>query len=316
MAAASRAPPLFGLRVEFSPGNKDKSHQGWRRLYSHRLIHFKYLPFPPCKEDSSTHASSICRRKQPLTPCTRHVSETEGMFWGSPFNNHVIVAAATVASWFPTPTPLREARVAKVPERELKKACKERENPSATSLNLTGDTLLTHTHTHIPSPAQCPRTDNAGNRRWHSRGSLEAETHSGRWIWNVGLVKPRKTTLTCMWSSRTDFKSSDYGVSSGFSFAPLSSPLNRSMVCNILPALCASVSFRGQHDTSVRLHHGVRNWEMFPANIWKTPKPGIGDYEQKTPTQPTCRSFTGNTSGFLAASAVRALIGSFVNHNK
>lgn len=35
-------------------------------------------------------------------------------------------------------------------------------------------------------------------------------------------------------------------------------------------------------------------------------------YEQKAPTQPTCRFFTGNTSGFLAASAFRALIGSFV----
>lgn len=50
------------------------------------------------------------------------IVEKKIYFEGSPFNNHVIVAAATVASWFPTPTPLREARVAKVPERELKKA--------------------------------------------------------------------------------------------------------------------------------------------------------------------------------------------------
>lgn len=148
MAAVSRVPPLFGLRVEFSPGNRDKSHQRWTRLYSHRFIYFKYLPFPPCKEDSSTHAGSICRRKQLLRHCTRHMSETEGMFWGSPFNNHVIVAAATVASWFPTPTPLREARVAKVPDRELKKACRKRENPSATSLNLTGDSLISPPHLH------------------------------------------------------------------------------------------------------------------------------------------------------------------------
>lgn len=34
-----------------------------------------------------------------------------------------MVAAATVASWFPTPTPFKEAWVAKVPERELEKAC-------------------------------------------------------------------------------------------------------------------------------------------------------------------------------------------------
>lgn len=199
-----------------------------------------------------------------LTHCTRHTSKTGGMFRGSPFSNHVIVAAATVAAWFPTPAPLREARVAKVPDRELKKACRKRGNPSATGLSLTGDSLMSPPP---PSPAQCPRTDIAGNRRWHSRGSLEAETHSERWIWNVGLVKPRRTILTCTWCSRTDFKSSDYGGPSGSPFASLSSPLNPSMVCNILPALCASISLRGQNYTSVLLHYGARNWEMFTANI-------------------------------------------------
>lgn len=49
---------------------------------------------------------------------------------GSPFNNHVIVAAAIVASWFPTPTPLRVAWVAKVPDRELEKAWKKRQQES------------------------------------------------------------------------------------------------------------------------------------------------------------------------------------------
>lgn len=41
MAAASRVPPLFGLRVEFSPGNKDKSHQRWTRLHSRGFLYFK-----------------------------------------------------------------------------------------------------------------------------------------------------------------------------------------------------------------------------------------------------------------------------------
>lgn len=39
-----------------------------------------------------------------------------------PLSSHVIVAAATVASWFPTPTPLSEAWVASVPDRELENA--------------------------------------------------------------------------------------------------------------------------------------------------------------------------------------------------
>lgn len=42
----------------------------------------------------------------------------------APLNSQVAVAAATVASWFPTPTPLREACVARVPDRELEKAWK------------------------------------------------------------------------------------------------------------------------------------------------------------------------------------------------
>lgn len=59
---------------------------------------------------------------------TRYISvaEFQSFFSRSPFNNHVIVAAATVASWFPTPTPLREAWVASVPDRELEKAWKKR----------------------------------------------------------------------------------------------------------------------------------------------------------------------------------------------
>ena len=40
----------------------------------------------------------------------------------SPLSSQVMVAAATVASWFPTPTPLKDAWVARVPERELANA--------------------------------------------------------------------------------------------------------------------------------------------------------------------------------------------------
>lgn len=69
---------------------------------------------------------------------TLHTGAAEIQYILWPFNNHVIVAAATVASWFPTPTPLREAWVAKVPDRELEKAWKK-SGESGESFSLTGD---------------------------------------------------------------------------------------------------------------------------------------------------------------------------------
>lgn len=70
------------------------------------------MPVPSAGENNTLHT--------PLATLVQHTFRV--YFEGSPFNNQVIVAAATVASWFPTPTPLREAWVAKVPDRELEKA--------------------------------------------------------------------------------------------------------------------------------------------------------------------------------------------------
>lgn len=77
-------------------------------LHAKRIL--PHMPVPSAGENNTSHTAHATLVSQKI------------YFQGSPFNNHVIVAAATVASWFPTPTPLREARVAKVPERELKKA--------------------------------------------------------------------------------------------------------------------------------------------------------------------------------------------------
>lgn len=107
-AAASCIPPLFSLRVEFSPGHKDKtssaaliSKQLFAFLYNYiyPFLHAKrilpHMPVPSARENNTLHAGTA----------KIHMV----YFEGSPFNNHVIVAAATVASWSPTPTPLREA---------------------------------------------------------------------------------------------------------------------------------------------------------------------------------------------------------------
>lgn len=86
-------------------------------LHANRIL--PHMPVPSAGENNTLH-----------TPAPQ---KFRVYFEGSPFNNHVIVAAATVASWFPTPTPLREAWVAKVPERELEKAWKKSEQQSVSS---------------------------------------------------------------------------------------------------------------------------------------------------------------------------------------
>lgn len=262
MAAAPRVPPLFGLRVEFSPGNKDKSHQRWTRLHSRRFLYFKIFTLSSMQR-GFFHTCRFHLREKSAPSRTALATRGEQKVC---FEAHLLV---TTSSWLQQPWPpgsqpqhlWGKPGWPKSPTESWRKPAIAREPVSHRSqcdgwqFNST------------PSPAQCPRTDTAGSRRWHSRGSLEAETHSERWIRNVGLVKPRKTLWTCMWSSIADFKSADYGVSSGSPFASFSSPLDPTLVCNILPALCASISLRGQHDTSVPLHHGVRNWEMSTGNI-------------------------------------------------
>lgn len=103
-------------------------------------------PFLPGEEDPSQHASPICTEEEnhlqvahhtrdaillyfSFKCCVRYIDWSLSEWTGgkyttqaSPFNSQVTVAAATVASWFPTPTPLRDAWVARVPDRELEKA--------------------------------------------------------------------------------------------------------------------------------------------------------------------------------------------------
>lgn len=62
-------------------------------LHANRIL--PHMPVPSAGENNTLHTPSPQKFRV--------------YFEGSPFNNHVIVAAATVASWFPTPKPLREA---------------------------------------------------------------------------------------------------------------------------------------------------------------------------------------------------------------
>lgn len=84
------------------------------------------VPFPPGEDDPTQHAGSICSGNQHVCCCC--CLQVVMPMWlhangrTSPLSSQVMVAAATVASWSPTPAPLREACVAKVPERELEKA--------------------------------------------------------------------------------------------------------------------------------------------------------------------------------------------------
>lgn len=82
------------------------------------------VPFPPGEDDPTQHPGSICSGNQHIllvvvvmTSVGLHADSRT-----SPLSSQVMVAAATVASWSPTPAPFREAWVAKVPERELEKA--------------------------------------------------------------------------------------------------------------------------------------------------------------------------------------------------
>lgn len=106
-----------------------------RHTHTQRLIiHQKWLlcdwiqvhvnsPFVPGKEYPPQHSSPICRGQHHLEDALTLQEQSDVMsLYFSPFNNQVTVAAATVASWLPTPTPLREAWVARVPDRELEKA--------------------------------------------------------------------------------------------------------------------------------------------------------------------------------------------------
>lgn len=57
------------LEIKTKPQQLDP----FQNIYSYFFKNiFIYLPFPPCKQDSSTHASSICRRKQHFTHSSRH----------------------------------------------------------------------------------------------------------------------------------------------------------------------------------------------------------------------------------------------------
>lgn len=83
------------------------------------------VPFPPGEDNPTQHPSPICSKNQHMLGVVghklyHHCLHADGRT--SPLSSQVMVAAATVASWSPTPAPLREAWVAKVPERELKKA--------------------------------------------------------------------------------------------------------------------------------------------------------------------------------------------------
>lgn len=67
VAAAPHIPPLFGLRVEFGPGNKDKSHQRWTRLYSHRFIYHKIFTLSSMQRGFFHTCRFHLQRKQPHT---------------------------------------------------------------------------------------------------------------------------------------------------------------------------------------------------------------------------------------------------------
>lgn len=83
------------------------------------------VPFPPGEDDPTQHPGSIYSGNQHILVVVAVVMTSVWLHADSrtsPLSSQVMVAAATVASWSPTPAPFRQAWVAKVPERELEKA--------------------------------------------------------------------------------------------------------------------------------------------------------------------------------------------------
>lgn len=177
-------------------------------------------------------------------------------FKASPLSNQVIVAAATVASWFPTPTPLREAWVAKVPDRELEKAW-EREwavcgwkSQSDSDDNI----FLVHYSLYLHSIPKLVLQVIAADTLWISLRQKNTLKKSVKmWVWRGVFVfeqsmQPQGNVLNPY------FKYSNNRFPPWFTLAPISSPLHNAILSKILPGFCTAISLCGQNHTSVSLH--------------------------------------------------------------